>query len=1032
MSETKTDEREAFLEGCSPAQREFIALIALLDEEVDVDLLSRLVRLTSGEVVAFVTRLTSQGWLRRSGKMLSLDPSVSPEIRWGLAGELSRARAGEFAELLRVQSDIPGRACARLRLHAGDVQAAAAMENDLAGRALEEGVFERAAYHLERVLACLVGDPHPNPGLYVSAALDLSRLRLHTGWGFESVPDLLQGARSVARQMGDRRSLALIRLLEGRVAYLQNRLEDAMQALGEGLDEVELLGDDDIAMRTAEFSGLYFYIQGRYSEAVAFFERALLAASLRGDRLINFFIPIYLGYSAMITGQFNRALGVLDASLRRCQIDADEQKAVLYQAALGMVLVMMNSHRQGLLHLNEARREAERLGNNRGLYFAYMGLSYSAFVEHRIEESYNVALKGATTVGRERWFTWPVGPQWTWPVALEILAVYDELGFAPIPGYEFDRQVALLLEGPNICFRGTMRRILARRMVDGTGGIDQARELLVQSEADMRRAGDALGLAKTQAELARIKLREACPGEARDLALKAWEGLSAYGRRFFPDELMPLLQAQAPRREEGSRGQVLSRFLDMMDAFVPSTDEDELLSLFVAATAQFFGAERGGMFQFDERSPVRLKAGHNLTGRETQQASFRRSLALITRAGKSGQPLLHEGGEQRTPSVLCLPIMANGTTVGVLYHENNYLEHAFEAFDRDTLRRIARHVSAYIERIGGYCHVGEADTRAEDLAGESTEGFDLLTRNAPMTALVEMVDQVAASDASVLILGETGVGKELLARRIHAHSHRREGPFLVVDLACVPENLAESELLGHERGAFTGADCRRRGKLEQAHGGTLFIDEMGEIPLSMQVKLLRVLQEKTFCRVGGGRELSTDFRLVAATNRDLGAEVAAGRFREDLYYRINVVPVEIPPLRERGGDIVLLAEHFIAGYARKYNRPGLRLGPREREVLLGYHWPGNVRELKNIVERSVILSRSGQLELALPVQPRPSSDDRLTEDRPTLDDLQRRYILRVLRETGGRISGPGGAAEILGLKRTTLYTRMKRLKIRLP
>jgi transcriptional regulator with GAF, ATPase, and Fis domain len=247
-----------------------------------------------------------------------------------------------------------------------------------------------------------------------------------------------------------------------------------------------------------------------------------------------------------------------------------------------------------------------------------------------------------------------------------------------------------------------------------------------------------------------------------------------------------------------------------------------------------------------------------------------------------------------------------------------------------------------------------------------------------------------------------------------------------LDAATIPENLLESELFGHERGAFTGADRQRIGRIELAHQGTLFLDEVGELPGSAQVKLLRTLQEKTFSRLGGTRTIHSDFRLIAATNRELGAEVAAGRFRQDLYYRLHVIPITLPPLRDRSEDIPLLAGHFLNRYGVKYKRSNLRLSPDQEKMLSRYPWPGNIRELKNIMERAVLLSVTDQLELTLPVD-LTSGRENPFADGPSLDEIQRRYIGHILQKTGGRIAGPGGAAEILGMKRTSLYSRMRML-----
>ncbi|MGD0276835.1 MAG: sigma-54 dependent transcriptional regulator, partial [Syntrophales bacterium] len=335
----------------------------------------------------------------------------------------------------------------------------------------------------------------------------------------------------------------------------------------------------------------------------------------------------------------------------------------------------------------------------------------------------------------------------------------------------------------------------------------------------------------------------------------------------------------------------------------------------------------------------------------------------------------------------------------------------------------------YIENILSFSQ--RIEERASAGLGQllGIEGDEILTRDPIMLKILEQADRIAATDSTVLILGGTGVGKELLARRIHHMSSRHMNPFVIVDLTDVPESLVESELFGHEKGAFTGADHQKIGKMELAHQGTVFIDEIGEIPRSVQVKLLRVIQEKMLFRVGGTRPISSNFRLVVATNRDLASEVAAGRFREDLYYRLNVVPFTLPPLRERKEDIPLLAAHYLNHFTRRYNVEKIKITAEDEMKLVAYNWPGNVRELKNIMEREVLLWSGGNLKLELSTKGKSLSRD-VFRDNPSLDEVQCRYIRHILQLTGGRVSGPGGAAEILGMKRTSLNNRMAKLGIR--
>jgi transcriptional regulator with GAF, ATPase, and Fis domain len=313
--------------------------------------------------------------------------------------------------------------------------------------------------------------------------------------------------------------------------------------------------------------------------------------------------------------------------------------------------------------------------------------------------------------------------------------------------------------------------------------------------------------------------------------------------------------------------------------------------------------------------------------------------------------------------------------------------------------------------------------------------------SAALQQMLRRVEAVAETPASVLLLGESGVGKELVAHAIHARSARADGPLVKVNCASIPQELFESEFFGHVRGAFTGAHRDRIGRFQLADGGTIFLDEVGEIPPELQGKLLRVLQESEFERVGDDVTRSVDVRVVAATNRDLEAQVADGGFREDLYYRLSVFPVEVPSLRQRGDDVVQLAQHFLEQTCKDFGRPPLALTQGQANNLRGYHWPGNVRELKNVIERAVILSPGNVLRLdlsmpnlavAAPAEATADTDlDRvLTETE--METFRRRNLERALGQSGGRVSGPNGAAELLGVPPSTLADRIRVLGIEKP
>lgn len=316
----------------------------------------------------------------------------------------------------------------------------------------------------------------------------------------------------------------------------------------------------------------------------------------------------------------------------------------------------------------------------------------------------------------------------------------------------------------------------------------------------------------------------------------------------------------------------------------------------------------------------------------------------------------------------------------------------------------------------------------------------ILGQNLSMQRLLRQIEMVAPTDATVLILGESGTGKELVARELHARSRRGDRPLIRVNCASVPRELYESEFFGHVKGAFTGAIRDRAGRFEAADGGTLFLDEVGEIPLALQSKFLRVLQEKQYERVGEERTRSVDVRIIAATNRDLKREVEAGRFREDLYYRLNVFPVEVPPLRQRKDDIPLLAAHFLGQAARRLRLPMPRFSEGQARLLQAYDWPGNVRELQNAAERALILAQNGVLHFDLPgeevvaLESAAGAEEAgvriLTESE--MRAVEERNIGAALKESGWKIHGPGGAAERLGVKPTTLISRIKKLGLKRP
>ena len=407
-------------------------------------------------------------------------------------------------------------------------------------------------------------------------------------------------------------------------------------------------------------------------------------------------------------------------------------------------------------------------------------------------------------------------------------------------------------------------------------------------------------------------------------------------------------------------------------------------------------------------------------------------------------------------SIVCLPIFNQARLLGILYLENHLITYAFtpqrlallqvlssqlamalenaqvhaalqqEIEDRKQAEAALQHALADVAQLQDRLKAENGYLRDEierDYAFEEIVGHSSALRH-----VLQQVERVAVTDTTVLLLGETGTGKELIARAIHHHSARKDRPLVKVNCAALPPTLIESELFGHEKGAFTGALARKMGRFELADAGTIFLDEIGELPLDLQAKLLRVLQDGAFERLGSVQTTAVDVRVIAATNRNLVQQVAAGHFREDLYYRLNVFPVTLPPLRERREDIPLLVWYFVAKCEGKLGKPIERIPEREMATLVAYHWPGNIRELANVIERAIILSPGATLVVDEAMGSSELSDPSILSTQH-LEEVERAHILAVLDACQGRIKGAGQAAERLGLHPSTLYSRLRKLGI---
>ena len=516
--------------------------------------------------------------------------------------------------------------------------------------------------------------------------------------------------------------------------------------------------------------------------------------------------------------------------------------------------------------------------------------------------------------------------------------------------------------------------------------------------------------------------------------------------------------AQASQQQLLKKKERLELLLELTNHVVSNLEFRDLLRAVVTSTRRVMGCDGVGITLPDcDTTDLRIYAldfplkddsvqEENLISVDDQVsgAVFRTGKLWCGSVQEARRLGMRDSGHPEIGTVCILPLVSRGRVLGT-FGVIKYADKAF-AGDIGFLSQIGNQIAIAVENALSFGHIRELKEQLskeklylEDEIRSEMNFTQIVGKSASLRRVLKQVETVAPTDSTVLVYGETGTGKELIARALHDFSSRRSRPFVKLNCAAIPTGLLESELFGHERGAFTGAIAQRIGRFEVANGGTIFLDEIGEIPLELQTKLLRVLQEREFERLGSSRTLRTDARLIAATNRDLEAMVSEQRFRSDLFFRLNVFPVDVPPLRERQGDIPLLVRHFTQQFSRRMNKVIETIPSEAMDALCRYHWPGNIRELQNVIERAVIISAGPALRVD--VTDLKLRNAGLTTEEPaspkltngTLHDVlketQRQQILKALKECNWIVSGPDGAAAHLGMKRSTLQLRMHKLGI---
>ncbi len=1027
----------------------FLAVLYAWGKDISINLAGILAPITPGPLFDLLNRTKDLGWIiQKDSDHFSINPSIPKSVLKKLQAINTPEQMKHIIDKLadpEIEEQVEPQVMLRLLEQSGRKGRTGKLLVAVAQKALRENNFEASWENYRKAIETLGAELKSEQyrTLYVEAVLNLSNLSFMLGKGLHILPKLLHRAQKTADLLGDKRSQALLKLHIGRMHWFTDHSSELSKVIASGIQEVEKLGDVDILNKSSGYMAISYFHQGNLRKALEYFEYSEHTIEREQGEIVpdistRLVTPFFMGFCLAYLGDFHRAIGSLECNWRLAIQKSRHSLATTLRAALGTVLVLIKNDRQASIHLKAALNEASATNNDFALRCSLLGLALNDMNKGNIKESYQFLHRGFTETKDPA-----LGPNFSSPWVLEMLFQFNELGFDPIPNVSYAQAIKRINGGTNIHLKGVVLRLEAEKKLAKNRTSSQVVEDLEQSSKYLEKAGDTIQLSKSILAMAKVETARNNTAEAKQLALKSWRLLGGYSECFFPDKFRHYIEYKQNNYENREYQQdLIERCLDLFSTVLPVGNEEQIYTRIVVATNRFFGAERGGLFWFPKGNLTKtpeLLAGCNLMNSDVSSTDFKPYMDLILKAFRNKKPILvrpessHDIDKERYPkTVFCLPIAENSRMTGVLYHDNSYLEDSFNFLTTESLGILIDHFNKLVERVRSYCKLlEERETLISTLSlnEKNNSHKGLLYQSSIMENLLDNVDKAAKSDSTIIILGDSGVGKELLARRVHSSSPRANKPFIIVDPTTIPEALFESELFGHEKGSFTGADARKKGRIELAHQGTLFIDEVGELPKSVQVKLLRAIQEGSFSRLGGNKVLHSNFRLVAATNRDLQEEVKMGHFREDLYFRLNVIPFKIPSLKDRPEDILLLTRHFIQRLEKKYNKKYGSIDQESEDMLKNYPWPGNVRELENVVERAVLLSSGDRLEIDIPMHSSQETSSPFSDD-PTLNEIQRRYIKYVLEKTGGKISGTGGAAAILGMPRTTLNARMKKLKIR--
>jgi transcriptional regulator with GAF, ATPase, and Fis domain/tetratricopeptide (TPR) repeat protein len=896
---------------------------------------------------------------------------------------------------------------------------------------LSEQRREEASVYFRLVLDYLAErkQAKQQPHSFIDAVLGIISSQGHL-MPLEEQGSYLDRAWKTARRLQDIPKMCELGTLYGRVSEQTGNYRKASRLFQESWRVAQQSGDATQIKRTALMTTDFLFRRGRVGDAVERYEQAIGNLEEFPSDKATLRACSILGWCYSITGQTARAIGLIEAVHKRAEEAGFLEIAVFSDVMAVLALLEARLLAEAKVVVDRILDLPESFLGYFVLWATYHAKAYLLYVEGELNECFKFQQKAHDCSIKYGW------PHHRGPWIFEYLNGLEQAGLIH-PKMTYQSELERIMAWPDIFMKGVALRFQAQRALDNSKPLDEILEDLKKSRTLLTRAGARLELAQTHLLMARVLLHLK-KKRAESLLQQAWKTMSHVNPELFPEDLKSSVTEGDPKER------LIKIFLETSNVLSTVRDKETLLERIINLTTRLTIAQRGAVFLRGEASKLELAASRNLDNTTVKSESFRDHMSLVDQAAAARREICEAestaGGDldncryAEQGWTICIPLVLGDRLFGILYLNGRLNPRKSLRDDLLLFKAIGNQVAIALDNVQAYEEVAalknrlEEETRFYRTGGEISPLLpQMIGGSNTILRVHEDIQKVAQTDASVLLTGETGVGKELVARGVHQLSNRSTGPFIAVNIASLSEGVVTSELFGHEKGAFTGALRARAGRFELAHGGTLFLDDIQNLSDEIQVKLLRVLQEKEFTRVGSSMAIKADFRLIAATNKSLPEMIVEGEFRSDLYYRLNVFPIHVPPLRDRRDDIPALSTHFMEVFAKRFGKEVKKISKPDMRRLVAYPWPGNVRELKHVVERGVILSEGEFLTV-----PQMSTIDRKSEDPKrykSLDEVQRSFLIGILEECGWKVSGPGGAAELINMKPTTLYSKMKKLGI---